>query len=61
MTERILRVVAPHFVAGAVWVKEYGQWKCSDRVAPIIKWMRLKTPDQIVRYLKKKGWEYQWL
>jgi hypothetical protein len=61
VTERLLRVIAPQFIAGAVWVKENNQWACSNRVAPIIKWMRYKTPDQVVRYLRKKGWEWQWL
>lgn len=57
----LLRVTAPHFVAGAVWEQVEGKWRCSPHVAPIIAWMRGKTPEQVKAYLQKKGWKYEWL
>jgi len=59
--EKLLRVVAPKFVAGAIWRKENGIWRCVD-AAPIIKWMIGKSAEQVADYLKKKqpGWTHSW-
>ena len=46
---RLIRIVAPHFVAG---ISE------SD-IAPIIRYMRLWPDDKIWRYCKSKGWAYE--
>lgn len=59
MTEWLLRIEAPHFVAGAIWRKVDGEWRCID-AAPIIRWMVGKDKS-IAAYLRKKGWMYQWL
>ena len=36
----LLRIVAPHFVAGAVWERTRDKgWRCV-KAAPILKWMQ---------------------
>ena len=57
--QKLLRITAPHFVAGAVWEFNHG-WVCVD-AAPIIKWMVGKPPAQIRDYILKKNWSYEWL
>lgn len=57
---KLLRVSAPHFVAGAVWRKAGDGWEC-ERAAPIIKWMVGKSPSFVGQYLKEKGWRYEWI
>lgn len=58
---RLLRVVAPHFVAGAVWEKDqYGDWVCTA-AAPILAWMKTKSALYVGRYLQQKMWSYEWL
>ena len=56
MTEYILRVVAPHYCAGAIFI----DGKCV-KAAPIIKWMVGKPPQETKRYLLKKGYKYEWI
>lgn len=56
----LLRVVAPHFVAGAEWEKRGGVWVCV-RAAPIIRWMVGKTGAEIKKYLARRGWEWEWI
>jgi hypothetical protein len=58
MAERILRVTAPHFCAGAVFVGP--PWRCVE-AAPILKWMVRKPPAETRAYLDRKGWAYEWL
>ena len=53
-------MVAPHFVAGADWQLTDTGWVCTD-AAPILRWMVGKPPEQVAAYLRRKGWEYQWL
>lgn len=61
MTERLLRVTAPHFVAGAVFARdESGGWRVR-RTAPILGWMRGKSAGEIGAYLRRKGWRFEWL
>ncbi len=60
MTDRgLLRVTAPHFVAGAVWERVEGyEWRCTE-AAPIIRWMVGKRSTDVRRYLNRKpGWSY---
>ncbi len=45
--QKLLRVVAPHFVAGAVFERVGDGWMIG-RCAPIIAWMRGKPPQQMV-------------
>lgn len=59
MTERLLRVTAPHFCAGAVFTHD-GQWQCT-KAAPILGWMVGKPPSETREYLKRKGWGFEWV
>lgn len=56
----LLRVVAPHYVAGAEFEKINGVWCCTN-AAPIIRWMIGKPPAEIKRYLDKKKYDYEWI
>jgi hypothetical protein len=56
MNEYLLRVVAPHYCAGAV----FKNGECI-RAAPIIKWMVGKPPSEIKRFLVNKGYQYEWV
>ncbi len=62
--KRMIRVVAPHFVAGAEFEKRNGQWVCI-RAAPILYWMKVDPIQNIERFLKgpakRRGWTYEWL
>lgn len=58
--EILLRVTAPHFVAGVVFTKASGHWEITN-VAPILQWMRDRSPREIEKYITSKGWEYQWI
>lgn len=59
--QRLLRVEAPHFTAGAVWSRRHdGTWACVE-AAPIIGWMVGKGPVEVKSYLIRKGWSFQWL
>ena len=64
MTERLLRVVAPHFVAAAVWEKPDGKkWTCTE-AAPILYWMVGKKASYLRQYIDRKrreGWEFSWI
>ena len=52
----LLRVTAPHFVAGAIWVNK----ECVH-AAPIIKWMIGKPAIEVKAYLDKRKWKYEWI
>jgi len=59
-SEALLRIEAPHFVAGAIFENRDGEWKCI-KAAPIIRYL-CKTPSsEIKRYLDSKGWRYRWV
>lgn len=58
--EQLLRVETDYFVAGAVWKKIAGAWSCTQ-AAPIIRWMKGRTPEQVKLALLNKGAYYQWL
>lgn len=55
---KLLRVEAPHFVAGAIW--KGPPWRCTE-AAPILRWMVGKNADEVRDYLTRKGWRWQWL
>jgi len=57
--EKLLRVCAPHFCAGAIWRKIDGKWRCVE-AAPILSWMRGRDPLWVRDYMKAKGWTYSW-
>jgi len=52
----LLRVTAPHFCAGAIFEKG----ECV-KAAPIIKWMVGKPPLETRDYMRRKGWQWEWL
>lgn len=56
---RLLRVEAPHFVAGAEFEKVGGGWVVG-RAAPILGWMRRMPVEKIGPHLTHKGWGYRW-
>lgn len=60
MPRKLLRVTAPHFVAGAEFCNTNGRWEC-DFAAPILHWMIGKSPAEIHDYLGRKGWHWEWL
>jgi hypothetical protein len=53
MSQRLIRIVAPHFVAGAVAVDGKVTF-----FAPIISYMRGWGIDRVKNYCTKKGWGY---
>lgn len=57
---KLLRVIAPHFVAGAEWEKRPDGWHCV-RAAPIISWMVGKEPAYVAAYLRRKGYAFEWV
>lgn len=57
--EKLLRVTAPYFVAGACWRLD-GVWVCY-RAAPIIRWMVGKSPVDVKAYLQRRRWQFEWL
>ena len=59
MGERLLRVEAPHFVAGAVFKKTDAGWRVVH-AAPILAWMRKMAIEDIGPYLRRKGWLCTW-
>ena len=50
----MIRIVAPHFVAGVVLKDERVIY-----AAPILKWMAGWTVDRVEGYCRSKGWEFQ--
>jgi hypothetical protein len=56
----MLRVVAPHFCAGADFEKVGDVWHIT-KCAPILWWMRGKPASHIKAWLDEKNYEYQWL
>lgn len=59
-SEALLRIDAPHFVAGAVFEERAGIWKCV-MAAPIIGYLCKMTTKEIKRYLGYMGWKYEWV
>jgi hypothetical protein len=52
---KIIRVVAPHFVAGGMIVNE----KINSPIAPIIKYMKGWTVQKAKIYCAGKGWRVE--
>jgi len=50
-TEQIVRVVAPHFVAGLIIKNGY----CTE-AAPILRWAVGKASDELRQYFKSRQW-----
>jgi len=67
-TERLLRVIAPHFVAGVIYEKiseDPAIWK-PVRAAPILAWVLAhESHENMAAFLKgpakRKGWRWAWL
>ena len=62
METKILRVMAPHFDAGAVYVREGpGQpWRCT-RAAPIIRWLVGMSPADARERLARVRYQWEWV
>jgi hypothetical protein len=61
MKERLLRVIGPNFVAGALWIKtESDVWICKE-AAPIIRWMIGGNPAYAKWQLERRGLKHEWL
>lgn len=60
MTQKLLRVTARSFVAGAVFERDGDEWKVKD-AAPILRWLwRVKTADMAAE-LRGRGCSWEWL
>lgn len=60
---RLLRVLAPHFCAGAIWQKRTEGWVCTG-AAPILRWMvgmDAQTMKQRQPGMIRKGWAFEWI
>lgn len=58
---RLLRIEAPHFVAGVVFTRDpHDGWVVSE-AAPICAWMIGKSNREIWQWLTGKGHRWQWL
>jgi len=61
----LIRITAPHFVAGVEVRYVGGAWlpleddHYDNRCAPIVKYMRDWSPARIRGYCKKMGWAYR--
>lgn len=55
----LLRISAPHFVAGIELWSGYDKDDPVNKPAPILKYMKTWTVSRIMRYCRKKGWQYQ--
>lgn len=71
--ERLLRVTAPHFVAGAIfekvdhwrWDEKTGwitsrEWKCTQ-AAPILRYLIGELGVDVKQTLRKKGYKWEWV
>lgn len=56
LAERILRIEAPHFTAGAIW-----RGKQCVSAAPILAWMVGADPARVRRWLDHKGYAWEWI
>ena len=56
MTEVLVRVTAPHFVAGLVMGQVKGKNVCV-RAAPILRWAVYKSADDLRDAFRRKGWK----
>src|SRR6185503_1284402 len=57
---RLLKIQTEYFRAGAVWKKVYGIWSCTS-AAPIVRWMKGKSKEQVHLELLKMGAVFQWV
>lgn len=60
--EIIGRIIAPHFVAGLIFVQ--GDWDAAaicNKAAPIIKYMLGWEDLEVQLYCEKKGWKLEWV
>jgi hypothetical protein len=59
-SRRLLRVVAPHFVAGAVWQRNESGWHCIG-AAPILQWMLALSPQATLDVLRVRRYAWEWV
>ena len=61
MSEKLLRVSARHFVAGAIWQRNAdGEWRCTH-AAPILKWMVGCSGKTAVERMTRSGYSWEWV
>ena len=62
---KVIKIVAPHFVAGIIIDGAHGRYDYDDRIVlinkcpPILKYMKSWDPKRIIRYCNKKSWFFQ--
>ena len=62
---RVIRIMAPHFVAGVIPFKMstgvlgWEEDEYDNECAPIVRYMRYWKPWQIRSYCIEKGWKYE--
>ena len=54
----LIRVVAPHFVAGLVFESDARGARCTE-AAPILRWCRGRTRASVEGYLRLKKWSWE--
>ena len=60
MKRRLLRIEAPHFVAGVVWLKVGDAWTV-ERAAPIVGYMQRMSAADVHDYMLRKRWRWDWV
>jgi len=55
-TRRLVRVVAPHFVAGLV----VNEWRCVE-AAPILAWCRFRRIEVLREEFQRRGWSARYV
>lgn len=58
MNKKLLRIEAPHFVAGAVFNMDK---RICIKAAPIVRWMLGHSPASAMAYLERKKWPFSWI
>ena len=65
MINKLIRISAPHFVAGLIAYGSIGHYDYDDKpvpvhtTAPILHYMKSWTVGRIMRYCRLKGWQYE--
>jgi len=56
---KLLRVIGPNFVAGAVLEKQDGKWVVTQ-CAPILKWMKNFPVRMLPERMRRKNLQWEW-
>ena len=57
MSQIVLRIESPHWVAGMVWDTHGSAHRCV-RCAPILRWAMGLTFEQVLNEVEKRKWKY---